>query len=55
MLVPTEPVVSGIIICCRTFRKDCEASISLSASEDGTSLVVNEFNDHHNHEISQVG
>lgn len=43
------------VICYRTFRKDCEASISLSASEDGTALVVNQFNDQHNHEISQVG
>ena len=38
-----------------TFRKDCEAMINLCASEDGTALVVNQFNDNHNHEISKVG
>ena len=37
------------------FRKDCEAVINLCASEDGTALVVNRYDDRHNHEISQVG
>lgn len=40
------------IICYRTFRKNCEASIS-PASEDGTAL--SQFNDQHNHKKSQVG
>lgn len=54
-MLPAKPLYMYFIFTHRTFRKDCEAVINFCASEDGTALVVNKFDDKHNHETSQVG